>query len=314
MPFELNRREWLAGIAGGLAALPASPATPAIVLCAFSKHFHWADVATASRHVAELGYAGMDLTVRPGGHVLPESVEDELPKAAEEVKRAGLQFPMITTAIADAGTPHAERILKTASALGIRRYRWEGFRYDLKRSLLAQIAEFRARVKELAALNAQYGMCAMYHTHSGLGRLGASQWDLHMLLEGFDPNHVSVNYDVAHATIEGGFGGWAHSARLLLPVMRGVAIKDFLWGKNDKGAWAPRWRPVGEGMVNFREFLALLKSSGFSGPLQLHMEYAELGGAETGRKELTLPQDTVLAIMRREMQTLRGLLQAAGIA
>ena len=53
------------------------------------------------------------------------------------------------------------------SALGLKHYRWGGFRYDLKRSLPDQLAEFKPRVKDLAAMNKHYGLTAMYHTHSG---------------------------------------------------------------------------------------------------------------------------------------------------
>src|SRR5258708_28380065 len=38
-------------------------------------------------------------TLRPGGHVLPERVTEDLPKAAEIIKKAGLKFPMCTADI-----------------------------------------------------------------------------------------------------------------------------------------------------------------------------------------------------------------------
>jgi sugar phosphate isomerase/epimerase len=263
---------------------------------------------------ARLGYDGIDLTVRDGGHVLPARVEEDLPNAVEIIHKAGLTTPMVTSGIIDASSPDAERVIKTLASLGIRIYRWGGFVYDLKRDLPTQIAEFRARVKDLAALNKQYGVCAIYHTHSGEGQLGASFWDLYMLLDGFDANSVAVNYDIAHATVEGGLGGWVHSWRLLLPRIRGVAVKDFAWEKAANGSWQVGWCPLGKGMVDYKRFLPMLKASGFHGPLQLHMEHPELGGANDGQRELTISKDKLIAVMRLDMEALKGMLRQAGIA
>lgn len=308
----INRRQFMQG---GLAALQASIASPPrSVLCAFSKHFQWtSSIPEMTETVLALGYEGVDLTVRPGGHIEPGRVEDDLPKAAETIRKAGLKLPMITTRIVDAQSPDVERILKTCKALGIPLYRCDTFTYDAVRPLPAQLEDFRARLKELAELNRRYGVCAIYHMHSGPGRVGASMWDLYLLLKDFDTQTLAVNYDIGHATVEGGYGGWIHSARLLLPMTRGVAVKDFLWRKNEKGAWVPGWRPLGEGMVNFRQFFAMLKQSGFAGPIQLHMEYPELGGAARGDRAVNIPREKLLELMRRDVEILAGWLREAGL-
>ncbi len=309
----MNRRELLIS---GLAALQAARAEqPRPVLCAFSKHFQWTSgIPEMTEILGALGYEGVDLTVRPGGHVEPARVEEDLPKAAEIIRKAGLKLPMITTRIVDASSPDVERVLKTCKALGIPLYRCDGFTYDAARPLPAQLEDFRGRLKELAALNRQYGVCAIYHTHSGPGRVGASMWDLYLLLKDFDTSALAVNFDIGHATVEGGYGGWIHSARLLLPMTRGVAVKDFLWRRNEKGAWVPGWRPLGEGMVNFRQFFAMLRQSGFRGPIQLHMEYPELGGAARGDRAVNIPRDKLLELMRRDVETLKGWLREAGLS
>jgi hypothetical protein len=70
--------------------------------------------------------------------------------------------------------------VKTPS-LGIRHYRWGGFPLDAHKSIPAQIDEDRGAVRDLAELNRSFGVCAMYHTHSGPGVLGASIWDLYLV-------------------------------------------------------------------------------------------------------------------------------------
>ena len=314
MTQTISRREMLAGMAVTTASAAAAKPDERYTLCAFSKHFHWTDVREMCEICVASGYEGIDLTVRAGGHVLPESVQDDLPKAAETIRKAGLKFSMITSDIIDVKTPHAEKVLRTLKSLGVKDYRWGGFRYDLKRSIPEQLVEFKARVKDLAAMNKAYGVCAMYHTHSGVGQVGASMWDLYLLLKDFDTNAVSANYDVGHATVEGGYGGWIHSANLMMPYMRGVAVKDFKWKQNEKGAWVPGWCALGQGMVNFKQFLPMLKASGFKGPLQLHMEYPDLGGADSGKKTFTIPKEKLLAIIKRDVDTLKTLLRESGMA
>ena len=139
-------------------------------------------------------------------------------------------------------------------------------------------------------------------------------WDIYTLLRDFDTNAVSANFDIGHATVEGGYGGWMHSANLLLPYMRGVAFKDFRWKQDTKGKWIPGWCPVGEGMVNFKQFLPMLKQAGFKGPLQLHMEYEEAGSAAHGEFTSSVPKDKLLAMMRQDVTRFRALLTAAGLA
>ena len=73
---------------------------------------------------ARMGFAGVDLTVRPDGHVLPDRVSDDLPGAAEALKKAGLPPKLMTTVVGDAANPTDVRVLKP-------RRRW-GFRYRLK--------------------------------------------------------------------------------------------------------------------------------------------------------------------------------------
>lgn len=298
----LTRRDLLAATFGVAAAAPVEKAMP---LCIFSKHLQWLSVPDAAALAAEVGFDGVDLTVRDGGHVLPSNAADDLPKAVEAVRKAGLDVPMITTDIVDARSAHAETVLKAARDLNIRRYRWGGLPLVASRSIPEQLAESRARVRDLAALNREYKACAMYHTHSGVGELGASIWDLYMVLKDLDADAVAVNYDIGHATVEGGLGGWINSTALTLAMMRGVAVKDFRWRRTAAGDWRPEWCPIGEGMVQFRRFFSMLRAGGFSGPVQLHYEYAAMGGADRGRRNIALSRQEFAAMARHDLNRVR---------
>lgn len=277
----------------------------------FSKHLQWAEWKEMAAVAKEIGFDAIDLTLRKGGHVEPERVTEDLPKVTSIVRAAGLELSMVTTAISSAQSPHAETILHTAARLGIGYYRWGGLRYADDRPLPAQLDELRPKVAELAALSRQYGICGMYHTHSGIGEVGASMWDLWLLLKDADPRFLGFNYDIGHATVEGGYGGWIHSARLAAPLMRGVALKDFVWATNARGEWRPQWCPIGGGMVDFRRFFGMLRQQGFSGPIQLHYEYPALGGADDGRRTLTIAKKAVIDLLRRDLLRVREFMRPA---
>lgn len=295
----------------------------------FSKHLQWLDWEQMAETAAELGFDGIDLTVRQGGHVLPERVQEDLPKVAKIVRKAGLDIPMITAGIVDVNSPNAEAIIRTASEVGIPRYRWGWFSWsdnkkvpDLSNfhatierpsglliNVPNRLAQLKKRVATLAALNEKYKVCAMYHNHSG-SMVGASVWDLWVLIKDLDPRWVSSNFDIGHATVEGGLGGWVDSTRLMAPFMRGLAIKDFKWGKNAKGEWEPLWCPLGEGMVNFPAYFAMIKEAKFSGPVQLHTEYP-LGGVESGARALAMDKSKIFATIRKDLNTLKGWMRQA---
>ncbi|HZS08109.1 MAG TPA: sugar phosphate isomerase/epimerase family protein [Blastocatellia bacterium] len=317
-----SRRKFLQ-VAGG-AAVVTGLASPALAsqaqdkaagplrVCVFSKHLQFLDWAAMAGTAAEIGFDGVDVTVRKGGHVAPERADQDLPKVAEIIRKAGLDLPMVTAGIVDANTPHAESMLRAMKSAGITRYRWGGFRYDDRKPIPERLAELKPEAAKLADLNRRYDVCAMYHTHSG-AEVGASIWDLWVMLKDLDASRVGVNLDIGHATIEGGVGGWVNSTRLITPLMRGVAIKDFKWAQNTRGEWQPQWCPLGQGMVNFKRFFALLKEAKFSGPVQLHFEYP-LGGADKGATTLTTDKSGVIAAMKKDLSTLRGWLRDAQLA
>jgi sugar phosphate isomerase/epimerase len=300
-----------------LAAAPLLLARPAaskqkLKVTIFSKHLQFVQGDELAKTVAELGFDGIDITARKGGHVEPAMVATDLPVLVKQIRAHGLEVPMITTDIVDAETPFTEDLLKAASALGIRYYRFGAFKWDTKQSYAAQVEAFKPRLAKLAALNARYQMCAMYHTHSGAGLVGASIWDLHEIMRDLDPVRVGINYDVGHATIEGGLGGWIASFRICGPHLRGIAVKDFVWGKDAKGAWKEQWKPIGEGMVKLGQFFGMVAETDFNGPLQVHYEYP-LGGANGGSRTLTMPREQVLAAMKKDLTAVRGNLAQAGL-
>src|SRR6516164_1369659 len=87
----------------------------------FSKMLQEFSVAEAAKRIKKLGFDGVDLTVRPKGHVLPERVEKDLPVAVAAIHAEGLDVPMASTAITKASDPHVEATFAAAARQGIHR-------------------------------------------------------------------------------------------------------------------------------------------------------------------------------------------------
>ena len=66
-------------------------------ICFFSKHLPLMDARNLGRTVKRLGFDGVDLTVRPKGHIEPARVAEDLPPFVEGIRSEGVSVPMITT-------------------------------------------------------------------------------------------------------------------------------------------------------------------------------------------------------------------------
>lgn len=312
-----TRREFLSSalLAGaGLAiARPASALGSAVAetfsINIFSKNLQWLGFEQMASVAAEIGFEGIDLTVRPNGHVEPERVADDLPRAVEAIRKAGLQVPMITTAILSAGEAHTENILKAAGKLGIASYRMGWMRYDDSLSIDDNLKKFADEFKGLDVLNKKYNIRGEYQNHSG-AYLGSPVWDVAELLRKFSATTTGLQYDVLHATVEGA-NAWPLALKLAASHVTSMPIKDFQWSKKD-GKPAMELVPLGEGIVDFTKYFSMLKALNIRGPFSMHFEYA-LGGVENGTKSLTIPEKDVTTAMKRDLVKFREMLKVAGI-
>ena len=314
MGISFSRREFLgtasAGAAGLAAALrgaeaaPARTAPPAVSLSVFSKHLQHLDYRALAETVAESGFDGIDLTVRDGGHVLPARVRDDLPKAVEATRAAGIMVPMITTTIVSVRDPHAEAVLETASRLGVRDYRLGWLPYDRARGITGTFDALLPQFRELAALNEKLGIRGGYQNHAG-DRFGCAVWDLWMVLKDVNSPWLGCQYDIRHAVIEG-MSSWPNGLRAIAPYIHTIDIKDGRWERTPKG-WQPVTVPLGDGAVDLLKFLKELRGLGVAKPVSMHFEYAfpETGTPAERRK-------AAVALMRKDAERLRTVMAETG--
>jgi sugar phosphate isomerase/epimerase len=247
----------------------------------FSKKLVDRDINGVGEVVSGLDLAGVDLTVRPGGHVLPEDAPSQLPKAVETLSSHGLGVPMITTGVTDADEPHAAGVFSAASECGVGYIKLGYWKYEGFGSVLRQIKEIRDKIDGLQGLSKEYGVNAAIHIHSG-DYMSATADLVYRLLEGFDPEHVGAYIDPGHMVIEGGASGWKVGMDLLRDSTRIVAVKDFGWERDPAGQkkWALKHMPLSGGMVPWPEVFRYLRSIEFDGPVSLHSEYEGLSMEE----------------------------------
>ena len=267
----------------------------------FSKHLHFLDYTAMSEAAAEIGFDGLDLTVRPDGHVDPERVAEDLPRATEALKKAGLKPQMITTNVSNAEDPLNRTLLKTAGEQDFEYYRMGWLKYPEEQSIPETISIYQDQFKALAKYNKEVGLQGSYQNHSG-EFVGAPIWDLYQILNTIPVSDCGVQYDIRHATLEG-TNAWELGLKLIKDHINTIVIKDFKW-ESVNGKPKIKNTPLGEGMVDFPRYFSLLKKYKINVPVSLHLEY-ELGGAEHGNKTLTIDKKEVFKNMKKDLQFLR---------
>jgi sugar phosphate isomerase/epimerase len=270
---EFIARSALAGIAASvsLPALAADAASKKYKLITFTKPFRTLNAKETADLVAEVGWDGVELPVRAkDGQFTPAQADELLPKFVEALRaNGGREVSIVTTDITEANAS-AEKLLRLAQKLGIKRYRLGFFRYATNKSVAQQLAEIAPKLRDLAALNKELGLRAGFQNHSGNGYVGAPVWDVWTMIRDLDPKHIGYCFDIGHATIEGGLS-WPTNFRLASSHLTAVFVKDFYWKKTDKG-WKDEWCPLGEGTIN-PKFFSALKATDFDGPICQHNEY-----------------------------------------
>jgi L-ribulose-5-phosphate 3-epimerase len=288
--------------AGRSASLGSSDTAAATrPFCFFSKHLpdlNWADLATA---VVDMGYDGVDLTVRPGGHVAPERAAADLPRAVDAIRAKGTAVRMITTGLTAAADPTARPILQAAGKAGVRLVKPGYWKYALV-DVRAEIAAMIRDVTDLAALARDCGVELGVHNHTG--NVGGGIWDIAPHMDTLDARAVGYYFDPRHAVVEGGGAGWKTATLLVAPRLKMMAVKDFFWARQ-AGAWKIQDCPLGEGMVDWPWFTKAINQTTFAGPISVHFEYTIPGATPDEVRRNTI------AAGRRDLAFIRAQFDAA---
>ncbi len=321
---------------------PLTPSPTAIpggkpLLTLFALSLQWAtDWDEAADTAAQAGWPAIAWTVRRrsrgNANVLPENVARDLPKTVAAAKKAGLQVPILMTAIQD-DPQYIEPLLDAMSKLGLRLYQITPplGRYDYTKDLQPQLDVWKPRIDALAKLNEKYGTTASYHTEGSATLMGGGGWDLWLLLRDYDPKYIGMDLSLGHCTMKGGPELWeliryAHKNTLA------IACNDIRWVKktdpvggprrsdpSESWPWTAEYVVPGTGMVNFQDHFAYLKSIGYAGPLIHYSEYfIDVPGASKPANLLQpnipteMPKELYISNVRRDCEFYSKTLAGAG--
>lgn len=291
----VTRRRFVATMAAAGASVMASPESLASqdagfrgTVCFFSKHFPLMDAKRLGRTLKTLGFGGVDLTVRPKGHIEPARVAVDLPPFVAGIRAEGISVPMITTDLHSDSEPAARPTLETAARLEIPYFK-TGYYYYTFADVKKELDTAARQLRTLADLSARSGIRLGFHNHAGY--VGGPVWDIAPTIESLDPKWSGFYFDVRHAVVEGGDAGWRTAFNLAAPRLFMIAVKDFYWEKTAKG-WRQYNCPLGEGMVDWKRYFRMLADAKFHGPLSLHLEYDVPGATPQAQEESTITAAT----------------------
>ena len=273
----------------------------------FSKSLQSMSVLEAGRTIKSLGFDGIELTVRPKGHIEPADVRQALPPAVDVLRGLGLDVTSAVTEVHSYEDPLAHHVCAAAAQAGVRLLRTSAQRYQPFGTIREQIAVARREAADLEKLGREYGVMLCIQTHSG-DMLAAQGGILDQILEGTDPRCVGVGLSPGHLVVEGGGMGWMQSIDLLQDRIGMVDAKSYGWfhepdPRTGELTWVYKKVPLEGGNVRWRQVFELLRGLGWDHDGQaivsLGSEY--LSGAW---RDLTVPE--LIEQSREDLVYLRG--------
>jgi len=234
--------------------------------------------------VARMGFQGVELPVRPGYQVEPDHALTQLPKAAETLKKHGVDLVSV------AG-PCNESMVRACGEAG--------------HPLLRIMVKVPTDTDYLAHLeNTQRGWDALLPTLESSGvtlgvqnhkqRFLTHAMHLYHAVARYDRKQIGAVWDAAHEAFAGS------DPELALDVVWShlclVNLKNGRWepdGKSDLGVakWRPRWVAGHEGLCDWPRVARELSRRGYTGDVCLTAEYSEPAPARIGemvQQDLTL--------------------------
>lgn len=243
------------------------------------------EVCRAAKHS---GFDGLDLTMRPGGHVLPENAGQGLAAAFAIADEEGVSISMVTTGIIAADAPFAEDVI-AAAHMRIKSIKLGYWRYEPFGSLLKQLDEARRKLEGIVKLAQRYHIRPCVHAHSG--PILSNGPLLYLLLRDFSPTDVGAYVDLMHMSYEGGGSGWEMMLDLIAPWVALVGVKNYILPATERDAYGQQQfqikkAPLADGIAPLPQFFQRLRQIGYDGIVSLHSEYKGAGSF----RALTTPE------------------------
>jgi sugar phosphate isomerase/epimerase len=232
-------------------------------------------IREACRAAKQAGFDGLDLTLRPGGHVKPENAERGLAEAHAIADEEGVAIPMVSTGVTAADSPFAENVFE-AVHIRIQNFKLGYLRYQTFGTLKKQLDDARRKLEGIVALAQRYHVRPCLHAHSGPILSNGSL--LYLLLKDFSPTEIGAYVDPMHMSYEGGGSGWEMALDLVAPWVALVGVKNYSIVSTQRDEYGQqrfqvKYVPLADGVAPLPQFFQRLKQIGYDGIVSLHSEY-----------------------------------------
>ncbi len=231
---------------------------------------------------ASLGFAGLDLAIRPGQCVEAGNVGAALPAAMKIWRDRGLSVPLATLE----GTPTDPHKKETGSIyaacaehgipnIKLGYWLWREGKWSGKNLPYWQgVEQIRSDLESLQRLGEKYGVRSLVHTHCD-NYYGMNASSARHLVNGFDPRYIGIYLDPAHLSADG------ETLPMGLDIcgeyLHMVAAKNVRYQLSNSDApatWKHDWCQLSEGLVHWPNAIASLKAVGYDGAISVHGEYS----------------------------------------
>lgn len=233
------------------------------------------NVREACRGAKQAGFDGLDLTVRPGGHVLPQNAAKGLAEAHAIADAEGVPILMATTGVTAADAPHAEDVV-AAVHMRIPAFKLGYWPYKPFGTISQQLDDAKRKLEGIVTLCRRYQVRPCVHIHSQ--QILSNGPITYLLLKDFAPTDVGAYVDPMHMSYEGAGSGWEMTLDLLAPWVALVGVKNYTLvptGRDKVGQQQVevKYAPLADGFAPLPQFFQRLKQIGFDGVVSLHSEY-----------------------------------------
>ncbi|GHP00211.1 hypothetical protein KSF_102580 [Reticulibacter mediterranei] len=241
--------------------------TPQINFTAFTKPWK-TPLPQLGAFLQKLGFNGLELPVRSGYQVTPESRRTSLPEAVHILADYDLRINSI------AG-PTDEAMIALCAELSIPIIR---ICIDIPKETEYLVYEQRLQREfdALVPLLDRYGVTLGIQNHNG--RYVANAMGIRHLIEKYDRKHIAAVLDPAHCALNGEIPElaldivWSHLCM--------VNLKNALWQRTNgpealAAVYTQYWTTGRQGLASWEQVAAELKRRNYSGPICLTAEYSD---------------------------------------
>ena len=258
-------------LATGLPFRSTSPWLPAIKpppLMIFEKVLQNLPPRALADALVEIGADGVEVAVRPGGRIAPVEARQRIPEIVKALSRQDKKLLVATTNITSV-TSESRQLLKVLADHEIPHYRMGYYRWSKKRDWNQQRLAVEKQVTELADLNRELGITAIYQNHAGNKYYGALVYEMLSILSRIGVAEIGLALDLRHLRAEAGLS-WSTLVEVAANRIGCIYVKDARW----QGSKSQQLEnvPLGNGFVD-REMFEQVRRRCPAAPISLHVEY-----------------------------------------